>query len=119
MLFIDALMVGVVVYYQPRRSPNGDESHLTPVVDAADVASEIAEMAGISHRTLVGDVAGALRVTPGWMPRDQKSGGRGFEQLTYSWEAFKQLGKHEMRFFFATRTTGSGDADDMTARAIA
>ena len=111
-------MVGVGVYYQPRRpSPEGDESLLTPVVDAADVACEIAEMAGISHSSLVEDVVGALSVTPGWMPRDHRSDGR-IEQLTYSWEAFKQLVKHEMRFFFATRTTGSGDPDDMTAEQL-
>ena len=38
--------------------------------------------------------------------------------MTYSWEAFKQLVKHETRFFFATRTTGSGDPDDMTAEQL-
>ena len=113
-VFIDAFLIGVGVYYQP--CPRGDEP-LLDSVDSIDVAHEILEVAGISQRELVDDVVGALSATPDWIPRDHKSGSR-IEQLTYSWEAFKQLVKHEMRYFFATRTTGTGNSDDMTAEQL-
>jgi len=110
-VFIDAFLVGVGVYYQPCRT--GDEP-LPDSVDSTDVAHAILEIAGISQRELVDDVVGALSATPHWIPRDHKSSSM-IDQLTYSWEAFKQLVKHEMRYFFATRLTGSGDPGDMTA----
>jgi RES domain/HEPN/RES N-terminal domain 1 len=110
-VFMDAFLVGVGVYYQP--SPKADEP-LLDSMDSRDVAREILDIAGISHHGLVDDIVEALTVTPGWIPREHKSGSR-IEQLTYSWEAFKHLVKHEMRYFFATLTTGAGDPDDMTA----
>ncbi|KAA0081236.1 RES domain-containing protein [Mycolicibacterium sp. P9-64] len=110
-VFIDAFLIGVGVYYQP--CPTRDEP-LPDSVSSADVAHAILEIAGISQRELIADVAGVLSATPNWIPRDHKSRSM-LDQLTYSWEAFKQLVKHEMRFFFASRTTGSGDPGDMTA----
>ena len=112
-VFVEAFLVGVGVYYQLHPGPTGD-GPLADSVDSSDVGHEILQIAGISHRELVDDVVAALNVTPHWLPRDHKSGSR-IEQLTYSWEAFKQLVKYEMRYFFATRTTGPGDPDDMTA----
>ena len=110
-VFIDAFLVGVGVYYQPCRK---EDELLLDSVDSSDVAHQILGIAGISQRELVDDVAGSLSATPNWIPRDHKSGST-IDQLTYSWEAFKQLVKHEMRYFFASRTTGSGDTGDMTA----
>ena len=112
-IFVEAFLVGVGVYYQPHPGPAGD-GPLADSVDSSDVAHEILQIAGISHRELIDDVVAALSATPHWLPRDHKSGSR-FEQLTYSWEAFKQLVKYEMRYFFATLTTGPGNPDDMTA----
>ena len=112
-VFVDAFLVGVGVYYQPEPGPTGDGPP-ADLVDSSDVAHEILQIAGISQHELVDDVVAALSATPHWIPRDHKSGSR-IEQLTYSWEAFKQLVKYEMRYFFATRTTGPGDPDDMTA----
>jgi HEPN/RES N-terminal domain 1 len=98
-------------YYQPCR---GEDEPLLDSVDSVDVAHAILEIAGIWQRELFDDVVGALSATPNWIPRDHKTGSM-IDQLTYSWEAFRQLVKHEMRYFFATRLTGSGDPGDMTA----
>lgn len=92
-VFIDAFLVGVGVYYQPLR---GEGEPVPDSVDSVDVANAILEIAGISQRELVDDVVRALSATPDWIPRDHKSGNI-IEQLAYSWEAFKQLVKHEMR----------------------
>ena len=104
-VFVEALLVGIGVYYQPHTVP-GD------AVAAREVAVEISTAAGISHPHLVDDLVEALDVTPGWMHREHHSG-RGIEQLIYSWDAFKHIVKYEMRYFFATRPTG--DSDEMTA----
>jgi hypothetical protein len=78
------------------------------------VSHEILEVAGISHPTLVDDVVAALSTTPQWSRRDHRRGTR-IEQLSDGWETFKHVVKYEMRFFFANRSTGPGEADDMTA----
>lgn len=109
--FVDAFLIGVGVHYQP--CPRGDEPVLD-ALDSVDVAAEILAIAGINQQELVDDMTAALSTTPDWIPRDHKSRST-IDQLAYSWEAFKHLVKHEMRFFFAGRTTGSGDPDDMTA----
>ena len=99
-VFIDAFMIGVGVHHQPHPSPTTD-APLVDSVDSSDVAREILQIAGISHRELVDDVVGSLSTTPNWLPRDYKNGSP-IEQLTYSWEAFKHLVKHEMRYFFGS-----------------
>ncbi|MGU3501679.1 RES domain-containing protein [Mycobacterium sp. C31M] len=101
--FVAALMVGVGVYYQ-QQTASGE------AVAAREVAVDILAIAGVSDPALVEDVVTSLSVTPGWMHRDHRSGNR-IEQLTYSWEAFKHIVKHEMRYFFSTQPTG----DEMTA----
>lgn len=98
-VFLEAFMVGVGVH---------------SVTGSGDVAHEVLEAAGITDNQLIDDVMAALAVTPPAIPENLKSDNR-IERLTYSWEAFKQLVKHEMRYFFSTRNTGAGDGDDMTA----
>ena len=70
---------------------------LTSIYDSGDIAHEILEIAGVTHPKLVEDVVEALSVTPDWVPRDWERGSPD-EQLTYSWEAFKKLVKHETRY---------------------
>jgi hypothetical protein len=115
-IFMAAFMAGVDIYYQPRPFRGLDELPPTSV-DSGEVARAILQIAGVSHPKLVDDVVRALGVAPDWMLRDQKHGSR-VEQLTYSWETFKRLVKHEMRFFFANRVTGSGDPDAMTGEQL-
>jgi hypothetical protein len=109
--FMVAFRVGVCLLYQPNTEP------ATPLLTAADVAREIAQLAGIEHHGLIGDIASALAETPHWIPRDSNHGSH-VEQLAYSWETFKRLVKHEMRFFFANRITGRGATGDMTAEQL-
>ncbi|MDA2889991.1 RES domain-containing protein [Mycolicibacterium sp. BiH015] len=104
-VFFEAFMVGVGVHFEPAS---------TPGVDPEQVGREILGEAGISHSGLVADVLTELGRNPYWAPREHRSGNR-FEQLAYSWEAFKHLVKHEMRYFFAAKRTGPGSGDDMTA----
>ena len=103
-------MVGVSFFYQPR-------GNSTSATGSDDVARDISEHAGITHPDLLARIAEALAATPHWAPQDWTRSGP-VEQLTYGWEAFKQVVKHEMRFFFATRSTGTGDSDDMTAEQL-
>lgn len=112
--FMDAFMVGVYLFYQPQQMPTEHALLLTSIYHSGDIACEILEIAGVTHPKLAEDVVEALSVTPDWVPRDWERGSPD-EQLTYSWEAFKKLVKHETRFFFANRTAGPGDLDDMTA----
>jgi hypothetical protein len=100
--FMEALLVGVGVHYQPVSTDVDD------AVPVGRVAREIIGLAGVSHPKLVDDISGALGGTPGWVPRDRRNS-NGIDQLSYSWDAFKHIVKHEMRYFFASRSTGSGD----------
>lgn len=100
--FIEAFLVGVGAHYQPGPSDIGD------AVAPDEVAREILGIAGVTHPELVDDVIDALSGTPAWFLRDRKNS-NGIDELSYSWESFKHIVKHEMRYFFATRTTGSGD----------
>ena len=100
--FMEAFLVGVGVHYQPA-STGGDDAF-----PSDQVAREILGLAGISHPKLIADVIEAVGGTPAWAPRDGKNS-NGIDQLSYSWDAFKHIVKHEMRYFFAGRSTGSGD----------
>lgn len=100
--FVASLLVGVGVHYQPGPPDAGD------AVPPAEVARDILGTAGVTHRELTDDVVEALSGTTSWVPRDRKSS-NGIDQLSYSWDAFKHVVKHEMRYFFATRAAGSGD----------
>lgn len=112
-VFMNAFMAGVYLHYQPHRSG----TDLEHAADSEDVACEILRIAGISDSAVVEDIVSALRVTPHWLPRDRTHGSH-VEQLTHSWETFKHLVKHEMRFFFAKKTTGAGEPGDMTAEQL-
>jgi hypothetical protein len=77
-------------------------------VPAGRVAREILGLAGVSHPKLVDDISEALGGAPGWVARDRRNS-NGIDQLSYGWDAFKHIVKHEMRYFFASRSTVSGD----------
>lgn len=99
--FMEAFLVGVGVHYE--QVPAVDDA-----VPAGRVAREILGLAGVSHPKLIDDVIEELGGTSGWVPRDRRDS-NGIDQLSYSWDAFKHIVKHEMRYFFASRSTGSGD----------
>lgn len=102
--FVEAFLVGVGVHYQPH--PEGE---LPP----GDVAREILAVAGVSDPVIVDDVITELSGSARWTSRDRHNGS-GIDRLSYSWESFRHIVKHEMRYFFATRPTGSGGPSDMT-----
>lgn len=112
--FMQAFMVGVDFHFHPHDHSTGEQPARRSAIESRQVSHEILEIAGISHPTLVDDVVTALSPTPQWLRRDYRRGNR-IEQLSDGWEAFKHLVKYEMRFFFANRSTGSGEDDDMTA----
>lgn len=109
--FMDTFAVGVRLYYLPH---DATSRHAQATVGCRDVAAEISGIAGVQDARIVDDIAEALSATPEWVSRESADENP-MERLTYSWEAFKHLVKHEMRFFFGSRRTGRGGPDDLTA----
>lgn len=109
--FMDVFIVGVRLYYLPHDA-TGPKTEST--VGCRDVAAEISRIAGVEDTRVVDDIAEELAATPEWMSREAADENP-MERLTYSWEAFKHLVKHEMRYFFASMRTGRGGPDDLTA----
>ncbi len=116
-IFMTAFVIGVGVFYRPQHFHTEADAPPDAAVSAEDVAREILRIAGVSHPDLIDDVATTLSVTPAWIAREPKYGSR-VEQLAYSWETFKHLVKYELRYFFANRSTGSGDVAGMTAEQL-
>ena len=111
--FLAAFMVGVYLFYQPQDMPSEHAELLTSVYDSGDVAREILDIAGVTHAKLAEDVVDALAMTQDWVERDWQRLAPDL-RLTYNWDAFKELVKHETRFFFADRVAPSGDPDEMS-----
>lgn len=76
--------------------------------------SSPAQAAGIGDEQLLAHLSNALSVTPEWIKRDWERGPLN-EQVTYSWETFKNLVKHATRFFFAAWSAGPDGSSAMTA----
>ncbi|WP_418005846.1 RES domain-containing protein [Mycobacterium sp. PDNC021] len=110
----DAFLPAVYLYYQPQSLPAKHAELLTSVFSAEFVAQEIADIAGIGDELLLEHLSNALSVTPDWIKQDWERGPLD-EQMTHSWETFKNLVKHQTRFFFAERSTGPDGCSSMTA----
>lgn len=110
----DAFMPAVYRRYQPQSLPAKHAELLTSVFSAEFVAHEIADAAGIGDELLLAHLSDALSVTPEWIKQDWERGPLD-EQLAFSWETFKNLVKHETRFFFAERSTAPDEFGSMTA----
>jgi len=113
---LEPFMVGVRSLYEPYEGP------VTPSVsdwlmmgdaDVTDVVQEVFELATIGGDQppyeLKCDVADAL-VVDHWARREWQRLSPS-EALWYSWESFKELVKHETRFFFMT-TLEDPDGDE-------
>lgn len=112
---LETFMVGVRSLYEPYEGPD------TPTIsdflrmgdaDEREVVAEVFEHAAIQGNQapyeLIGDIADAL-VVDHWVRREWQRLSPS-ETLWYSWESFKELVKHETRFFFMT--TPDDPADD-------